>query len=168
MYSFVDYATGFGGKYGVQKDRVDQVMILRLFKLNYYVLMISWNNLCWNFLGSCWVWIWRQDWKAWITKRWELPVGEIRMVDDAFVNSIFDGSWTKIHQNLAEWSSSKAHLSTRPSLRCLLVLVFALHDICLQFFLSYLSWTSCRGHVGDSTVCLEPILMGQNKLCVGV
>lgn len=39
--SFVDYATGFGGKYGVQKDRVDQVMLLRLFKLSYLVLMIS-------------------------------------------------------------------------------------------------------------------------------
>lgn len=25
--SFADYATGFGGKYGVQKDRVDQVKI---------------------------------------------------------------------------------------------------------------------------------------------
>ena len=57
-------------------------------------------------------------------------------------------------------------LSTKPSLRCPLVLVWALHDICLQFFLLYLSWTSGRGHVGDSTVCLEPVLMGQNKLTV--
>lgn len=40
VYSLLDYSTGFGGKYGVQKDRVDQVMILRLFKLNYYVLII--------------------------------------------------------------------------------------------------------------------------------
>ena len=40
MYSFVDYATGFGGKYGVQKDRVDQVMVLRLFKFNYSMLII--------------------------------------------------------------------------------------------------------------------------------
>lgn len=41
VYSFVDYATGFGGKYGVQKDRVDQVMVLRLFKFNYSMLIIT-------------------------------------------------------------------------------------------------------------------------------
>ena len=45
VYSFVDYATGFGGKYGVQKDRVDQVMILRLLKLNYSMLIITVNEI---------------------------------------------------------------------------------------------------------------------------
>lgn len=29
--SLVDYSTGFGGKYGVQKDRVDKVKLLQEF-----------------------------------------------------------------------------------------------------------------------------------------
>ena len=31
MFILIDYSTGFGGKYGVQKDRVDQVDALSSF-----------------------------------------------------------------------------------------------------------------------------------------
>lgn len=33
MYLFTDYSTGFGGKYGVQKDRVDQVHAFSSFSV---------------------------------------------------------------------------------------------------------------------------------------
>lgn len=31
---FIDYSTGFGGKYGVQKDRVDQVHVWQLHNMH--------------------------------------------------------------------------------------------------------------------------------------